>query len=138
MMLLERLKELEAAATPGPWSLDIAEYSDGLLQSCGPFHDINDESGETSDEKYKKTQADQDLINFSRNALPLLLELAEAAEEWNRAKIVLRESDVDENSQVAMVYYAASEKLSKTLAKLEGGKGNEAVCHNAQPDAPRI
>jgi hypothetical protein len=66
------------------------------------------------------TKGNAPLVVTAINALPALIEVVEAAREWHKAKMVLRESDVDTNAQAAMDYYVASDGLSAALAKLEG------------------
>lgn len=84
MTLIERLKELEAKATPGPWNWDkcgkgfllLVEYDgkgipwvlDGIV-----------EDREWGDASITGKRADMDLIAEMRNALPKLLAVVEAA-----------------------------------------------------------
>ncbi len=69
--MIERLSELERAATPGPWHVKAA--SDGcwwLILEGGPLV----ASG------FTERVENADYIAASRNALPALLEVARAAE----------------------------------------------------------
>lgn len=89
MNTLERLKELQANATPGPWENGIAEYApDDTYQAVGPYHDLED-SGRSSDDKYNSAWADQEFINQSRNMMPDLLEVVEAAEDVRKYVTIL-------------------------------------------------
>ena len=75
MNALERLKELEAKATPGPWeSVDFGVHSERVAIAGRGFL-VNDEV----DSVYCH-QSDADLIAEMRNALPKLLAVVEAAD----------------------------------------------------------
>lgn len=67
--MLDQLKALEAAATPGPWIIKT-----GTTRAIGAAGDVV--VGLISN------QADAELSRAARNALPDLIAVAEAAREW--------------------------------------------------------
>jgi hypothetical protein len=89
MSTLDRLKELEAKATPGPWPK--IEYS--LLDPL--------------------TSADREFIYAMRNALPKLLAVVEAAKNARKSQ-VLRRSGYYDVSQFDEVF-AEFDRLSAEL-----------------------
>ena len=123
MTLLERLRELEAAATPGPWEYEHIGQS-VYKTPIGNGEKICDIRGwgwllhkhETDEAREAEQDANAEFITLSRNALPLLLAVAEAA-KW-----------VMETTDHAYVLNQAAVKgalkgLKAVLAKLEGGEG---------------
>ena len=112
MTLLERLKELNAAATPGPWDgeeLGVAVYKTPI----GDGKKICDIRGwgwllhkhATDEAREAEQNANMFLIAESRNALPLLLAVVDAAKRY-----------VDDDSQESARLYA---DVVVALAKLE-------------------
>lgn len=97
MNILERLKELEAKATPGPWK---AGFGDGRGVIHGPsiehpvcrHSDIDFEViGENENGEYGyvhdirppfRRRVDAELCAEMRNALPKLLEFVDAYDRW--------------------------------------------------------
>jgi hypothetical protein len=104
MNMIERLKKLEAVATPGPWKCGIRKDA-SLWLSMGEFgitrHAQFDFAGFKDDAEF---------IALSRNALPKLLAVAEAA----RAK------HIQTRMQVNPLFWSEEDiKLHAALAALE-------------------
>lgn len=74
MKLLERLRALEQAATPGPWKHDL-----GNADVEGPRPERAEVCVRGEHGNY---HANLELIAAVRNALPLLLDVAEAVERF--------------------------------------------------------
>lgn len=72
MNLIQHRQELEAAATPPPWSR-VCPCDDGELELCG------DLPADYSPLRTLATDTDLALISAARNDYPVLLEIAEAA-----------------------------------------------------------
>lgn len=83
---LARLRQLEAAATPGPWK----------------WRELN-------------SPADADLIIAARNALPRLLDIAEAAPDVLEVLAAFHPMDADEPCHI----YEAFTRLRVALAALD-------------------
>lgn len=129
MTLLERLKELNAAATPGPWDgeeLGVAVYKTPI----GDGKKICDIRGwgwllhkhATDEAREAEQNANMFLIAESRNALPLLLELAEAGKALRTADVAFYEAkgvSFYENRRLFERTRDAEERLDAVLAKLE-------------------
>jgi len=122
MNIIERLKELQAAATPGPWVVGGSYTVRTMRSSLDWIARVRDRHHSHAD---SEDAANAKLIVALHNVLPDLIEVVEAAREWHKTKMVLRESDVDTNAQAATDYYVASDGLSAALAKLEGGRSDE-------------
>jgi len=105
---IEYLKRLEAEATPGPWEWDASdggpeltgnvyapEFNPVLIcRGCGGEHGKENEvKGCTPSYggdpmrgcPLHPSKADRDTIAAARNALPLLLKVAEAVQKWDLA-----------------------------------------------------
>lgn len=91
---LDTLRALEAAATPGPWTVDSADPTDVVIR--GPYEErwvanvgnwsrqLPEPPPPDTDRAYQAIEADAAdaaLIAAARNALPALLTIAEAAQE---------------------------------------------------------
>jgi len=80
MKLIDRLKELDAKATPGPWqSVEYGVHSRKKAiagRGFGPLIDNHVCDTVICD------QSDAELIAASRNALPKLLAFVEAYDDW--------------------------------------------------------
>jgi hypothetical protein len=70
--MLDRLKKLEAAATPGPWKLE-PDSSDGKDEFWGYWHQTGPLSCPGKD-----PNPDTELAAAARNSLPALIAVAEA------------------------------------------------------------
>ena len=86
---IERLRQLEKAATPRPWSWGIVDSvqlgSEGIVnepEKVVVFCNSGRGSGEPSEE-------DHQLISAARNSLPALLDVASAAAEIEAARSTL-------------------------------------------------
>ena len=96
---IERLRQLEAAATPGEWRPFRAEYWNGaqyVYQGAGPR-----QWGEPG-----TANADADLIAEMRNALPQLLdrlERLEAVVEAAKARVVDYDRDLRIGRHIVMI-----------------------------------
>jgi hypothetical protein len=75
--MIDRLRELDSAATPGPWRT----YHDGLTLDGEERQLVSEVADDTDYGAVAKwmTPADAALIAEARNALPKLLAIAEAA-----------------------------------------------------------
>jgi hypothetical protein len=123
MNTLEELKELIAAEKSRNWEIkQWADYKDPVI-----YGGEKGAEGLGKDAIATVFVTDYAVLDRAKlivtavNALPALIAVAEAALEWHKTKMVLRESDVDTNAQAATDYYVASDGLSAALAKLEGG-----------------
>lgn len=76
MGIIERLKELEAKATPGLWA-SIEQYGVGLQINRYIRY------WPSGTDQFYDGKADVKLIAEMRNALPKLLAFVEAFDEWN-------------------------------------------------------
>lgn len=74
--LITRLEEAERAATPGKWVLNYGGPYKRLFESSGIYQKDIFATIKVDDEA-----ANSELVILMRNSLPLLLELARAAEE---------------------------------------------------------
>lgn len=97
-MTISRLKELEAAATPGPWRRDdrsgwhyptadavvIDEPLDGRAMPTAIIRPDGDSPGDVSCTvgKFEREQANAKFIAALRNAAPALIAVAEAADAF--------------------------------------------------------
>lgn len=86
--LIERLKELEAAATPGPWSTEFRSVN--LEDNCQDIEKLKAEMwlggyvvGPEEPGRGVFTAVDTAFIAEMRNALPKLLAVVEAA-KWQK------------------------------------------------------
>ena len=84
-MNVEQLRRLEQAATPGPWSSDTGGGEHGeQVQVTESKWDlaviVEDVPPELRDSSLEQRIADARLIAAARNALPALLDIAEAAD----------------------------------------------------------
>jgi len=116
MTILERLKELQAKATPGEWNNSIAEYSDGAYQAVGPEHHPEYEEG-TWEELSDRAEADQELIDTLRNTLPAILEVLEALKSM--ACVAYLDLSPGASGKIVYLPHEAFNKAQKALAKLE-------------------
>ena len=72
--MLDRLDALEKAATPGPWTIQSDGYATCPVGSIAVDYSISyPEEG---------TAEDLDFLVAARNALPALIAVARAADEW--------------------------------------------------------
>lgn len=77
MNIITRLKELEAAATPGPWSWEYeGDQGSNIIETREGYAVITRDAG-----YYGPNIPTGDLIIEMRNALPKLLAMVEAAQE---------------------------------------------------------
>ena len=77
MRLIERLRELEAQATPGPWTVDGEDVRSGDIHVNCHGHDYDEYGG-------WMTTADIELVVALRGAATALLAVAEAAQSLDR------------------------------------------------------
>lgn len=90
MTILERLKELEAKVTPGPWEIDKEDVGDeefiyiptGITGGNGKrvVGSVGGLCSEDCDLGEGELEANAELITLLRNNLPVLLEVVEALE----------------------------------------------------------
>jgi hypothetical protein len=111
MNTLERLKELLQQATPGPLEFD-GDFVNGKEDFVDQFF-YSDESD------IQNKAVNGAFIVTASNALPALLEGAEAAARWHKAKLTMRLTEGEEHKQATVEYFFASEGLSAALEKLE-------------------
>lgn len=81
---IQKLRELEKAASPGPWKSEYPWCSDeNQWAGIGPIHTQPDDEDELDpdSEAGKQASADMELIAESRNALPALLNEIERIRE---------------------------------------------------------
>ena len=115
---LDRLAELEQAATPGPW-----------LHRTGPDDDWNVVQVDVlrffeASHDRPESQADATLIAESRNALPALIAIARAAERCMPPIRLLAESD----DEPWYLTGAAVTELADALARLDADPAGEEAC----------
>lgn len=79
-MSVDRLRQLEQAATPGPWKADCVEDPNEPTGDGDEQYVFRPEVGHQVCAYYDSDSADAELIAAMRNALPALLDVAEAAE----------------------------------------------------------
>lgn len=90
MTTIDRLRDLEQAATPGPWQCGTRFMETNVVRPKGQFDQVGIAgsrfdlpkalfTGQVSNITRQQWEADANLIAESRNALPALLAVAEAA-----------------------------------------------------------
>lgn len=110
MNIIERLKELQAAATPGPWVVGGSYTVRTMRSSLDWIARMRDRHHSHAD---SEDAANAKLIVTAINALPALLEVAEAAKwvrETTNHAYVLNQAAVK----------GALKRLDAALANLEG------------------
>ena len=80
-----RLRELEKAATPGPWRVGAIEPT-AIVVGDAWRGQVLARLDLTNQGSVGFTEADRTLIAESRNALPLLLDVADAARAYHQAR----------------------------------------------------
>jgi hypothetical protein len=104
--MIDRLRELDSAATPGPWSYFISSYDNGTMF-------ITDDA--SGDEQTVRadwlSEADAALIAEARNALPKLLAIVEAARD------VLENVSPDDDHEGAFLDYLVPFEEIEALRK---------------------
>ena len=122
MNTLDKLKELQAAATPGPWEVHRTDVGDEVgcfvpsrIDGVGATV-VDDDGGMcpyNEPWEVKTLEANAELITTSRNHIDALIEVAEAAKwvrETTNHAYVLNQAAVK----------GALKRLDAALAKLEG------------------
>jgi len=114
MNTVQRLKDLLGRATPGPWHIqwtfNVFGTDTRLAANCGGA------SSNRGDGEYAENVANTKLITESRNALPALLAVVEAAEKFGQ--VVFDGVDFAK-------YIEAKRELTAALAALNTEKTNE-------------
>ncbi len=92
MNIIERLKELQAVATPGPWEINYSDVGDeeyievpGGITAKNGFRVVSEECGLCDVQQawtVEEFESNAELIVTLRNALPDLIAVAEAAGEY--------------------------------------------------------
>ena len=121
MNTLERLKELQAAATPGPWEIDTTRSCPEIRTSVrrvakALYHEGSEDS---------EVEANAELIVTLHNALPDLIEVVEAIKaerDWINAgkmtRCYLGDKSIDAGELIAL-----GKKVDAALAKLTEEEG---------------
>ena len=122
MKTIERLRELEKAATPAPWGIDHDKRDGGVDQI------VECRSGRTLTVAFGTSDGNEDdfpLIAATRNALPALLAVveAQAAEirAWRDLWDAMKKDHNGPHTQKLLKKLAAEEKTDAALRALEGG-----------------
>ena len=115
--MLDQLKALEAAATPGPWPVGFIFWSLRQVEkSCNDTVYSHMDGAELSDDESGRcpSKTDAPLIAAARNALPDLIAVAEAA---NRLRSACDVYGGNPNLVGALV-----DSLDEALARLEANQ----------------
>ena len=138
MTLLERLRELERQATPGPWRWTDVDYGQGFESykeaTDGPFDALWSDGANKPVMVAQDASAysanfdtphdiDAEFIRFSREALPALIAVAEAARELAEVARLRGDDELPHPANDPKLWtarmQAAWDEASAALAKLE-------------------
>jgi hypothetical protein len=111
MTPLTRLRELMERATPGPYWFGHCEPADGhALFWCGN-HFVDTEAPKVNGSRYRDANADVELVATALNALPALIQIAEAG--FNLRKYLDRGQVNSNANQQFLAALRALEEQSK-------------------------
>lgn len=118
---IARLRELERAATPGPWAVRDGDDYWKVIQRGGHRHDTAFSDG-TAGGEYSPDCSDEtrDFLIAARNALPALLDVAAAAQAFLDAVSPApvggaKRMDVVKMADTERSLQAAFDRLAETL-----------------------
>jgi hypothetical protein len=104
------LRELEAAATPGPWRGEVVGSEGAMVY---PPRSMRGWVARVTNRTFAEDQANAALIAAARNALPLLLDVVDAADGAMRIVCQIPGAFPDEDSYD----HVPDEKVSVTLRR---------------------
>lgn len=120
---LAELRELTRAATPGPWVDGAGDiFAEGVLGDDGM---VRDGECEVASCYSRNRHADEAFIVATRNALPALLDVAEAARENAYCHAPLTSGRGPEERIVGPCGQCSGCRTLAALARLDGDAGAE-------------